>query len=350
MRALIAQQAQYGDDGTLHLARAFGRGIAALSHLWDGNPARAEASLLPALLHAERGGRRDMIASLYASILARARYERGDVTQAQALLANRLDVIERCGFPDNLLVAYRTLASATLAEGDEDGALAVLQNLDALGARRNLPRLRALALADQVRVHAAQSRTETVARVLDALEALAPEFDHPDLRPLRNEYRLATAIARAHAALADDRLESAELHLADADAIAEAIACGNDIQRVKVLRGVVLWKRGEERAAMSLLREAQDLATIAGHVRLAADTHPLASQLLAETNKAVHPAPEPSLRSPQARAAILTWKEGQVLDLLALGLPNKAIARELDVSSETVKWHIKNLFAKLSAG
>jgi LuxR family maltose regulon positive regulatory protein len=39
-----------------------------------------------------------------------------------------------------------------------------------------------------------------------------------------------------------------------------------------------------------------------------------------------------------------------VLDLLALGLPNKAIARELDVSGETVKWHIKNLFSKLSAG
>ena len=334
VRALIAQQALYGDEGTLHLARAFGRGIVALSHLWDGHPARAEASLLPALLHAERGGRRGMIASLYASILARARYERGDVAQAQALLANRLDVIERCGYPDNLLVAYRTLAAAKLAEGDENGALAVLQNLDALGARRDLPRLRALALADQVRVHAAQARTETVTRVLDTLEGLAQEFDHPDLRPLRAEYRLATAIARAHSALAEDRLDAAELHLADADAIAEAIACGNDIQRVKVLRGVAAWKRGDERTAMSLLREAQDLAAIAGHVRLAADAHPLASQLLAEKDSTVRSSTEGSVGSPHTRAAMLTSKEGQVLDLLALGLPNKVIARELDVAAK----------------
>ena len=350
VRALIAQQAPHGDAGNLRLASAFGRMIAALSHLWDGHPARAEAALLPALLHAERDGRRGMIASLHASIVARARYERGDLAQAQALLAHRLDVIERCGFPDNLLTTYRTLASASLAQGDENGALAILQSLDALGARRDLPRLRAIALADQVRVHAAHARKETVVRLLHALDGLASAFDHPDLRPLKAEYRLATAIARAHAALADDRPDAAELHLADADAIAEALSCGNDIQRVKVLRGVAAWKRGDERTAMSLLHEAQDLAAIAGHVRLAADAHPLAARLLEEARGAARPAPSMAPRSPQARAAMLTSKEAQVLDLLGRGLPNKAIARALDVSGETVKWHLKNLFAKLSAG
>jgi LuxR family maltose regulon positive regulatory protein len=350
VRALIAQQVPHGDAGTLRLAAAFGRMIAALSHLWDGHPARAEAALLPALLHAERDGRRGMIASLHASIVARARYERGDIAQAQALLANRLDVIERCGFPDNLLTAYRTLASAALAEGDESGALAFLQNLEALGVRRDLPRLRAIALADQVRVHAAHARKETVVRLLDALDGLAPAFDVEGMRPLQAEYRLAAAIARAHAALADDRLDAAELHLADADAIAESISCGNDIQRVKVLRGVAAWKRGEEGAALSLLREAQDLAAIAGHVRLAADAHPLAARLLAEAREVPRPAATSPLRSTQSRAALLTSKEAQVLDLLGQGLPNKAIARALDVSGETVKWHLKNLFAKLSAG
>ena len=350
-RAFVAEQAPYGDAGGLRLAAAFGRMIVALSHLWDGHPSRAEAALLPSLLHAERDGRRGMIASLYAAILARARYERGDVAQAQALLANRLDVIERVGFPDNLLSAYRTLAASALAEGDENAALAYLQNLEALGARRDLPRLRVIAIADQVRVHAAHARRETVVRLLDALDALAPEFDHEDLRPLQPEYRLACAIARAHAALADSRLDAAELHLADADAIAEALTCGNDIQRVKVLRGVAAWKRGDEAQAMSLLHEAQDLARIAGHARLAADAHPLAARLLAEAQAKRPAATVTSIRSAaQARAMMLTTKEAEVLDLLGKGLPNKAIARALDVSGETVKWHLKNLFVKLSAG
>ena len=45
----------------------------------------------------------------------------------------------------------------------------------------------------------------------------------------------------------------------------------------------------------------------------------------------------------------MTTKEGDVLRLLDQGLSNKAIGNALDVSGETVKWHLKNLFAKLSA-
>ena len=33
-----------------------------------------------------------------------------------------------------------------------------------------------------------------------------------------------------------------------------------------------------------------------------------------------------------------------------MGLSNKLIARSLDISEETVKWHLKNLFSKLNAG
>lgn len=36
--------------------------------------------------------------------------------------------------------------------------------------------------------------------------------------------------------------------------------------------------------------------------------------------------------------------------LLDEGMSNKLIARALEISDETVKWHLKNLFTKLSAG
>jgi len=38
-----------------------------------------------------------------------------------------------------------------------------------------------------------------------------------------------------------------------------------------------------------------------------------------------------------------------VLELLARNLSNKEIARALQVGEETIKWHLKNLFVKLSA-
>ena len=43
-----------------------------------------------------------------------------------------------------------------------------------------------------------------------------------------------------------------------------------------------------------------------------------------------------------------TVREGEVLGLLARGLSNKMIARELHISEHTVKFHISSLYAKLS--
>ena len=46
----------------------------------------------------------------------------------------------------------------------------------------------------------------------------------------------------------------------------------------------------------------------------------------------------------------LTPKERNVLELAARNLSNKEIGLAMQVGEETVKWHMKNLFAKLDAG
>jgi len=46
----------------------------------------------------------------------------------------------------------------------------------------------------------------------------------------------------------------------------------------------------------------------------------------------------------------LTNKEREVLQLLSRNLSNKEIGRALQSGETTVKWHVKNLFAKLDVG
>lgn len=363
-RQLCAKLPELSSSDSLRLALALSRTMIGVSHLWDGNAYRAEATLRPALIDAERSaGRRGTIAALYAAVLAGAFLERDQPEAAQALLAYRLDVIERVGLPDVILSAYRTLAYAALAEGDERRALDVLDSLHALAESRRLPRLTMYCLAEQVRIHSLHARNETVGHLIHRLELLEPRFAEHDYRPFQLQYQLAIAIARGYAALGRGDLDAAEQALASADLLAAQTHRGRDALTVKVLRAVAGWKKNSA-SALPLLSEALGLAAIGGNARLLADTHPWAVRMAIELN--LQPPSIPGQRRELAgdvgrfqavprhaapiASGLLTPKEAKILALLSEGMSNKLIARAMEISDETVKWHLKNLFSKLSAG
>ena len=53
--------------------------------------------------------------------------------------------------------------------------------------------------------------------------------------------------------------------------------------------------------------------------------------------------------NPPSLTEAITPRESEVLQLLAEGLPNKVIARRLDISEHTVKFHVNAIMGKLSA-
>jgi DNA-binding NarL/FixJ family response regulator len=61
------------------------------------------------------------------------------------------------------------------------------------------------------------------------------------------------------------------------------------------------------------------------------------------------PRPVP-LTSSEDSVEELTAREREVLQLVALGLANKTIARDLAISEHTVKFHVAAILAKLGAG
>ena len=362
-RELLDQAARHGEAGSLRLAAGLARMLRAVSHLWDGNPELAAATLRHAVAQSEQeSGRRSMVASLQASVLAAALLRVGRPGDALSLLANRLDVIERWGAPDNILLAYQTLARIALGEGDERRALQVLEEMDALAERRQLPRLRIHSLADRIRIHAPHNARETINALTNALDETVAVMQRDEFRPLLPECQLAAAIAKADAALARHAVDEAERLLDAGDVLATSLRRHGDTRSIMTLRSVVAWKRGDEKAK-PLLKEAIHLATVAGDAWLLVHAHPLALDMAKDWEAGIIAAepkrvravklaatPRPAVERPLlVRNGVLTSKESEVLGLLARGLSNKAIARILDVSGETVKWHLKNLFQKLSA-
>jgi LuxR family maltose regulon positive regulatory protein len=365
---LRQQQAPRGEQG---LARSYlgrwGDFIVGLSYVWEGQALLAEKLLRPTLARAEGDlGRRSPFTCMLAAVLAAACWERDLPDEAGALLANRLDVLERSALPEAVLLGYRTMARIAAAEGAEHRALELLGALDAVGVTRTLPRLRIASLADQVRLHARRFRPESCRELCAQIDARLAEPAAPQGRLWRRSVTLLREVAMAHAAIAMQDWRLAADTLSRADGMAQGVKLGRLHIELLGLRAWALDRCGE-RSSLPLLREAVDLASTYGLLRVFDDAHPALGDWVRQAIPgASGPAPigpgplAAPLRAPvttpappQAHAVasmVLTPKEREVLELTARNLSNKEIGLAMQVGEQTIKWHMKNLFAKLDAG
>ncbi len=342
----------------------WGDWIVGLSYLWEGQVQLAEKQLRPALAQAESQlGRRSAFATMLGALLATAVWERNQPAEATALLANRLDVLERSGLPEAVLLGYRTAARAAAAQGAENRALELLGAMHAVGVSRRLPRLCIASLSDQVRLHARRFRPETCRELCARIGALLADPAAPQGRLWRRSVDLLRDVALGHAAIAAQQWRAAIEPLAHAEQQASALRQGRLHIELMGLRAFALDRCGER--ADELLREAAGLAQTYGLLRVFDDAHPALGDwvrqrldapaataragALAAPMRAPAPPPEAARQRSQPSMA-LTPKEREVLELLARNLSNKEIGLAMQVGEATIKWHMKNLFAKLDAG
>ena len=341
----------------------WGEFIIGLTYVWEGQVLLVESLLQPAVASAEvELGRRNSFTCMFAALLASALWERNRPADAAAQLAGRLDVLERSGLPESLLLAYRTLARMASADGAEHRALELLGALDAVGSARRLPRLRIASLVEQVRMHARRYRAQTCADLCRRIDAMLEDKALGTYGPMwRRGVDMLRWLALGHAAIAAQDWRGALAPLQQAAELAQEVQQARLHIEILGLRAFALDRCGER--SLPLLREAMDLAASLGLVRVFEDAHPdlgqWARQVAGEGAPAsVATAPPPPAAAPAreaprvmaGRGMVLTPKEREVMELLARNLSNKEIGRAMQVSETTVKWHVKNLLAKLDAG
>ncbi len=323
--------------------RAYGVG---LSHLWEGRCGLAEQVLRPALAKAEAHmGRRNLVSCMLAALLSRARWEGGSTDEPAALLALRLDVLERQGLPDALLSAYLTLARLAEQDGRHDKAFSLLEELRAHGVTRRMPRLHFAAQCEMVRQHARAGRGETAGAVARQLAATFAAQQAAFPRVFLPWLELQLELAKVHAALAHqgaDHMADALQEIDRAASLAATLNLGWEAVELRMLRSLALERCGDA-AAAEISREGLSLAEINGQFRLSAHYGGAGRNDPAGKAGSIASTPMESATG----GAILTIKEREILGLLAQNLSNKEIANALDLSEQTVKWHLKNLFLKL---
>jgi LuxR family maltose regulon positive regulatory protein len=350
--------------GVGYLVR-WGDHIAALSYLDEGQWQSAGNVLAPALASAEADlGRRHPLACMFAAMSAMHAYESGELDRAAALLANRLDVLERSGTPETVMIAYLTAARVASLRGQAHRAVDLLEALHAMGAARGLPRLGVASLAEQIRWHAGRYHEQTCEALLHRLDEIVT-CESSRHGPLwRRSVALSSWLSHAYGAMAVRDWVRALAALDEANALAEVMTLGRYRPQIMALRALALDRMGREGSA--LLHEAINLSRAACGVRTLIDLHPALADWIdrmtregtarAEGDRATPAPPADRVAAPRAapgpRAAptvVLTPKEREILELLARKFSNKEIAAAADVGEGTVKWHLKNLFGKLDA-
>ena len=265
-------------------------------------------------------------------------------------------------FPKPCCSASARWRASRSAEGAEHRALELLGALDAVGVARSCRAFASPAWASRCACMRAGSGPRPAATCARRSMPCWPRRTRRRGRSGAATSRCCARSRSAYAAIAAQDWRRAADILARADALAQG---SSSAAAHRAARAARLGARPLRREVAPLLREAVDLAPTFGLLRVFDDAHPAlgdwARQALPARAGAVPGPSRPGARRRRSHAArpaparatpsmALTPKEREVLELLARHLSNKEIGLSMQVGEETIKWHMKNLFAKLDAG
>ena len=297
--------------------------------------------------------------------LAEIAYQRDELDLALRHATEGIALCRQFVYTPPLASGLATLAMIRQATGDPAGALAAIT--EAGQAAPGPAGLLNPVPAQQARLLLAQGDLPAAARFARE-NGLGPD-DEPDYAREPGHLVLARIL------LAQDRPGQALALLDRLHAAAKAQDRTGSLIETGALRALALAATGDEAGAITALAGTLSLACPQGHIRVFADEGPPMAALLGRLVAAqraghaaadvplgylarlqrafgaAHPAPEPGRGavSPPGIVDPLTSRELEVLEMLAAGRSNQAIAGELVVTLDTVKKHVGHVLGKLGA-
>ena len=348
-----------------------GRCLVGLTHAVEGQMIQAERIYRDVLFEADRRGPSCIDASCLAvGLLAEVLYELNDPVAAVRLLEQRLEVLQRVSIPDTVMRVMLVMGRAHGLAGRPHEALACFEQAQAYAERMGLERLLAYSLMEQVKIHLLRNAPEAARGPMAQLEALDARHRDAEIGTL-SEIRVAAERARIQLAMHAGDWAGALRRLQNLEALCRERGRVRRVPYLRILTAAIERRLGHGDAAQAHVREALRLGNRLGLVRTLLDAHEDAPRLIQEAADGLHDDPvlrfyaerlafaarKPASSAPagarQDRAArakafaSLSPREAEIVELLLQAMPNKKIARVLDLSLDTVKWHLKNCYSKL---
>lgn len=272
-------------------------------------------------------------------------------------------VVKACGTDswfDIYASGFITLFELHRTARNHDGAEKLLQLCQATCRKREIARLAGLISVFKLQAALSGGAEKEVVLSIDAcLEVLRKRSlkDQPGLWMIRLEAACILGVAQ----LEMHPVSGIRDVLGEAVRVAEEIGSDFYLTRLLILRGTL---RGDQRGINAGLDDMFRAARLAvrASMRTPFCTTRASRKYLRAVIRIARERPERRLAvnflteclalklsaSPDSKDHLLSAREHDVLEELALGKSNKEIARSLDMTDHTVKFHLKNIFSKLS--
>jgi LuxR family transcriptional regulator, maltose regulon positive regulatory protein len=318
---------------------------------------------------AEPDGTAPQLAGVAHTGMAGVLYERDELDAALEHASQGVALCRQLAYTPPLATGLITLAWIRQHRGDRAGALDAIGEAERVQLSPEVVGLINPVPAQRARLALAQGDVDAAARWVRA-RGLGAE-DEPSY-PREREYLVLARVLIATQAPGQALGLLERLH-------AQAATQGRtgSVIEIQALRALTRSADGDQAGALTALAEVLTLAAPEGYLRVFADEGaPMAAllhQLLVgrrqERPAAAEAVPRDYLarlvdafeqaglpvRLPVRRGGVvvtglvepLSARELEVLRLLAAGAPNRAIAKQLVVTLDTVKRHVSNLFSKL---
>ena len=314
-------------------------------------------------------GPNSVAAALPVSLLARIRYEQGRLDEAESMLIDRIPLISAGTMLDCVLSAYLVLARIAEHRFNLESAHILLDRAENLGNTRGWVRLSAAAVLERTRLCLREGRTAEGIEHLSRLEHLAAKYPAPANCAWSDIHRYA-ALGRAYTASEQRRFDDAISILAALQRDLENVHNRHFALRVEMLVAAMKFKAGQVSEALGSFGPIVAVFANAGINRTILDEGAEVGPLLlafqessARTSRSLelqsfvsnlvavwksrHQPAQGQQSQPSPTSGALSRRES-ILKLIADGLSNKEIAKDLAITPETVKSHVRHILTKLN--
>ncbi len=290
-------------------------------------------------------------------LMAEWHYERNEIETAKRLLGdtnNRL--VNGEAWYEIYAAGYTTSTSIAYENEGLDSCRQLSIEAEQYIQHEGLKRLRRLIIANMAGYLTRSGKLKEARKLIQKNGLSLKEYKAQENKNYLIRERFGVVVSLSRLLIVEKRYQEAIDELSFFIKIEQAINYNRAVLKLSILKSIALFSSAKKKTAYEILNIILPTVRKEGYVRLILDENPLVKPVLIcyvrskVANEKDHGIYLLDLLDENIETHVImkfSKRERQVLELLSKGLADKVISKNLEISTNTVRFHLKNIYSKL---